>query len=152
MFCLVFLPFWRWFPSELTLTEGICVFFRCRRLWQTQTEKMKSASQRQVPIVAMNLEAKREIGNRMMIKQDRVVNDASLSNFFNFLFYNIFIFFSLLVASSSSSLLPPSSSSFLPPRPSFLVQHCLNLLESVKVHDESITDRPFSYAVTVYLC
>ena len=65
-----------------------------------------------------------------------------------FIFLQLFHFFTLLVTPSSSSLLPPrrsfllappSSSSLLPPCSSFfLVQHCLNLLESLKGHFSSI--------------
>ena len=61
-------------------------------------------------------------------------NDASSSDFF------LFHFITLLVPPSSPSLLPPpASSSLLPPRPSFfLIQHCLNHLESEIGHFSSI--------------
>ena len=77
-------------------------------------------------------------------KQDPEVNDASSSHFSIFHFLQLFHFFTLFDAPSSSSLLPPhpsllffppSSSSLLPPCSSyFLVQHCLNHLETIKCH------------------
>jgi len=67
-------------------------------------------------------------------------NDASFSDFFIFHFLATFLFFHSP---------PPSFLSSLPPCPSFfLVQHCLNHLESVKVHFSAIltkalrTDQP----------
>ena len=51
----------------------------------------------------------------------------------------ILLTFSLLPPRPSFLPVPPSSSSLLPPRPSsFLVQHCLNHSEYVKVHFSSI--------------
>ena len=72
----------------------------------------------------------RNSGSQTHVTRPSEANDASFCDFF------IFHFFTLLG--------PPSSSSLLPPRPSFrliplfLVQHCLNHLESVKVHFPSI--------------
>ena len=97
----------------------------------------------------------------IFFRQDPEVNDASSSHFF--IFFTTFSFlhsprcsfllvapsslfllppcpsFLLLPPSSSSFLPPPFSSSILPPRPSFfLVQHCLNHLESENGHISSI--------------
>ncbi len=71
---------------------------------------------------------------KIQIKKTRPgeANDASFSNFFC-IFKATFSYFHSHCP--SFLLVPPSSSSLLPPRSSiFLVQHCLNHSESVKVH------------------
>ena len=88
-----------------------------------------------------------------MVTRPSEANDASLSDFFIFYFLKNFFIFSLssslLPPRPSFLLVPPSSSSLLPLCPSFLlvppsrtsfllIQHCLNHLESVKVHFSSI--------------
>ena len=83
------------------------------------------------------------VKNETKQKQDPEVNDASSGHFFIFRFFSTFHFFSLssslLPPRRSFLLAPPSSSSLLPPCSSFfLVQHCLNHLESIKGHFSSI--------------
>merc|ERR1739848_405076 len=76
----------------------------------------------------------------MMKTRPSEANDASFSDFFIFHFFATFSFFHS--PRPLFLLVSPSSSFLLPPRPSFLlIQHCLNHLESVKVHFSSISTR-----------
>ena len=68
------------------------------------------------------------------------VHVASSNHFFFFNFFTTFSFFHS--PRRSFLLVPPSSSSLLPPCSSFfLVQHCLNRLESIKGRFSSISTK-----------